>query len=137
MISLIIGALTSIMILFNGTLSDSYGNLPSTIIIHVVGLIAILLLIIQKKNKLNFGKGLPILMYSAGLVGIGTVILTNLSFMELGVSLTLALGLLGQTIFSILIDHFGLFGISVEKFKPKKITGLLLIIFGIFVMTLS
>lgn len=136
-ISLIIGALTSIMILFNGTLSDSYGNLASTILIHIVGLIAIFLLIIIKKDNFNFGKGLPILMYSAGFVGIGTVLLTNLSFMELGVSLTLALGLLGQTIFSLFIDHFGLFGISVNKFEPKKIAGLLLITIGIFVMTLS
>lgn len=136
MISLLIGALTSIMILFNGTLSDFYGNLASTILIHVVGLIGILFLIIIKKDRLNFGKGLPILMYSAGFVGIGTVLLTNLSFMELGVSLTLALGLLGQTIFSLIIDHFGLFGLPESKFQPKKLTGLVLITLGIFVMTL-
>lgn len=135
-ISLLVGALTSIMILFNGTLSDSYGNLASTILIHIVGLIAIILLIIIKKDKLNFGKKLPVLMYSAGFVGIGTVLLTNLSFMELGVSLTLALGLLGQSIFSLLIDHFGLFGIPVNKFEPKKIGGLALITLGIIVMTL-
>lgn len=136
LISLLIGALTSIMILFNGTLSDSYGNLASTILIHIVGLIAISFLIIAKKDTLNFGKGLPILMYSAGFVGIGTVLLTNLSFMELGVSLTLALGLFGQTIFSLIIDHFGLFGIPVNKFEPKKISGLILITIGIIVMTL-
>lgn len=136
LIALITGALTSIMIFFNGTLSDSYGNMASTILIHIVGLITILLLILIKRDKFNFGKGLPLIMYSAGLVGIATVVLTNLSFMELGVSLTLALGLLGQTVFSLIIDHFGLFGLSITKFEPKKLTGLLIIVIGIIVMIL-
>ncbi|WP_202906312.1 DMT family transporter, partial [Clostridium botulinum] len=59
----------------------------------------------------------------------------NLSFSKLGVSLTLALGLLGQSLSSIFIDHFGLLGMKVIKFEKKKCIGLLFIILGIFIMT--
>lgn len=134
-ISLIVGALTSIMIFFNGSLSNGYGNLMSTVLIHLVGLIAILLILLTTHSKMKLPKGLPLYLYSAGFVGIGTVMLTNLSYLKLGVSLPLALGLLGQTVFSLLIDHFGLFGMKVVKINPKKLIGLGIIGAGIFIMS--
>lgn len=134
LISLIVGALTSIMIFFNGSLSGGYGNLMSTVLIHLVGLIAILLVFFLSRSKMVFPKGLPIYLYSAGFVGIGTVMLTNLSYMKLGVSLPLALGLLGQTLFSLLTDHFGLLGMKVIKINPKKLIGLGIIGIGICIM---
>ncbi|SHO44408.1 DMT family transporter [Anaerocolumna xylanovorans] len=134
-ISLIVGALTSIMIFFNGSLSDGYGNLTSTVLIHLVGLIAILLTLLITRSKMKLPKGLPLYLYSAGFVGIGTVMLTNLSYLKLGVSLPLALGLLGQTVFSLLTDHFGLFGMKMVKINPKKLIGLGIIGIGIFIMS--
>ncbi len=133
-ISLIVGALTSIMIYFNGSLSDGYGNLLSTVLIHLVGLIAILLIMVITHSKMKLPKGLPLYLYSAGFVGIGTVMLTNISYIKLGVSLPLALGLLGQTIFSLLTDHFGFFGMKVVKINPKKLIGLGVIGIGICIM---
>ena len=134
-ISLIVGALTSIMIFFNGSLSNGYGNFTSTVLIHLVGLIAILLILFLTHSKMKLPKGLPLYLYSAGFVGIGTVMLTNLSYLKLGVSLPLALGLLGQTIFSLFIDHYGLFGMQVVKINPKKLIGLGIIGVGIFIMS--
>lgn len=134
-ISLIVGALTSIMIYFNGSLSDGYGNLFSTVLIHLVGLSAILLIQLVTRSKMKLPKGLPLYLYSAGFVGIGTVMLTNISYSKLGVSLPLALGLLGQTGFSLLTDHFGLFDMKVVKVNPKKLIGLGMIGIGIFIMS--
>lgn len=134
-ISLIVGALTSIMIFFNGSLTNGYGNLPATVLIHLVGLTAILLILLITRSKMKLQKGLPLYLYSAGFVGIGTVMLTNLSYLKLGVSLPLALGLLGQTVFSLLIDHFGLFGMKTVKINPKKLIGLGIIGIGIFIMS--
>ncbi len=136
LISLIIGAVTSIMILLNGTLSDAYGNYASSIIIHVVGLISIILVLFISKSKFRLQAGIPIYLYSAGLIGVATVLFTNLSFENLGVSLTQALGLLGQTIISLFLDHFGLMGIKPTKFKAKKLIGLFFIASGILVMTI-
>jgi transporter family-2 protein len=134
-ISAFIGALISIMILFNGALSGSTGNYTSLVIIHIVGLVSIILVILITKSKIKFKKGLPLYLYSAGAVGILTVLFNNLSFKALGVSIPLALGLLGQSFASMIVDHFGLFGMSVTKFEKKKYIGLVFITLGIIVMT--
>lgn len=134
-ITLLIGAINSIMILFNGTLSSSYGNLSSSIIIHIVGLIGIILVLLITKTSFKLRRDIPLYLYSAGFIGIGTVLLTNISYANLGVSLHLALSLFGQTISSLLIDHFGLFGMKVTTFNKKKSIGLFLIVLGICIMT--
>ncbi|WFR59296.1 DMT family transporter [Anaerocolumna sp. AGMB13025] len=136
LISLIIGAVTSIMILLNGTLSDGYGNYASSILIHISGLIAVLLILFITRTKFRLKKGTPIYLYCAGFIGVATVLFTNLSFEHLGVSLTLALGLLGQTLLSLFLDHFGLMGFKASRFNPKKLIGLLFIGVGILVMTI-
>ncbi len=136
LISLIIGAITSVMILLNGTLSNAYGNYASSIIIHVAGLISILLVLFISKSKFRLQAGLPIYLYGAGFIGVATVLFTNLSFENLGVSLTQALGLLGQTTISLFLDHFGLSGANSSGFKVKKLIGLFFIAGGILVMTI-
>lgn len=133
-ISLIVGAITSVMIFFNGSLSDGYGNPLSTVLIHLSGLIAILIIMLLTHSRMKLPKGLPFYLYSAGFIGIGTVMLTNIAYLKLGVSLSLALGLLGQTIFSLLTDHFGLLGMKTIKVNPKKLFGLGIIGIGICIM---
>ncbi|QAT41234.1 DMT family transporter [Clostridium sp. JN-9] len=133
-LSAFMGALIAVMILFNGTLSGSAGNYFSTILIHLVGLFSIILVLIISKSKLQFNKKLPLYLYSGGAIGVFTVLFNNLSFTALGVSLTLALGLLGQTVSSIIIDQFGLLDMKVIPFRKDKIIGLLLVVLGIFVM---
>ncbi|QHQ63110.1 EamA-like transporter family protein [Anaerocolumna sedimenticola] len=135
-ISLIIGVITSVMILLNGTLSDTYGNYTSTVLIHVVGLVSVIIVLIISKTTIKVSRSIPIYFYSAGFIGVATVIFTNLGFMNLGVSLTQALGLLGQTVLSIILDHFGLMGIKPSRFKVKKLVGLCFIAGGILVMTI-
>lgn len=136
LISAFIGALIAVMIMFNGTLSNAFGNYSSTIIIHIVGLFCTILVVLISKSKIRIHKSIPIYLYSAGAIGVFTVLFNNLSFSKLGVSLTLALGLLGQSLSSIVIDHFRLLGMRVIRFEKKKILGLMFIIIGIIVMTI-
>jgi transporter family-2 protein len=55
--------------------------------------------------------------------------------MALGISIPLALGLFGQSLASIIIDHFGLFGMKSIRFRKKKIIGLVFVAAGIVLMT--
>lgn len=135
-ISAIIGALISVMIMFNGTLSAASGNYTSSVIIHIVGLFFIILVMLINKSKIRLEKDIPIYLYSAGAIGVFTVLFNNLSFSKLGASLTIALGLLGQSLSSIVIDHFGLLEMQIYKFEKRKLIGLLFIILGIFIMTI-
>lgn len=136
LISAFIGALISLMLMINGNLSDSAGNYTATVIIHTVGLIAIIIVLIISKSKLKISKDIPLYLYSAGVIGIFTVLFNNISFLKLGASLPIALGLLGQSVTSIIIDHFGLLEMKVIRFNEKKIIGLILITLGIIVMTI-
>ncbi len=136
LISAAIGALITIMILFNGVLSENVGNYTSSVIIHIIGLAPLLILVIFNKIKLKIHKHIPLYLYSAGAIGVFTVLFTNISFSKLGVSITIALGLLGQSLSSIIIDHFGLLDMKTVRFNKKKLIGLIFIIFGIIIMAI-
>lgn len=136
LISILTGVVLSIMVVLNGDLGNATGNYISSVIIHFVGLIGIIILLVLTKSKIKNLKGIPFYMFSGGLIGILTVLFTNISFTNLGVSLTVSLALLGQLVTSIVIDHFGYFDLEVTKFEKKKIIGLGIIILGIFIMTL-
>lgn len=135
LISGFIGAIIALLVLFNGVLADNTGNYVSSVIIHIVGLLCITLILLIKKQKVEFQRDIPLLWYSAGAVGVLTVLFNNLGFLALGASITLALGLLGQSISSIIIDHFGLLGMNVVRFEKKKSIGLIFIALGIVIMT--
>ncbi|KMN42211.1 MULTISPECIES: DMT family transporter [Bacillus] len=135
-LSVFIGALIAIMIPLNGILSEIIGNYTASVVIHLVGLVAVVIVLIINKNKILFEKGIPLYLYSAGAIGVFTVLFSNISFSALGASITIALSLLGQSIASIVIDHYGLLGMKVAKFEKKKLIGLLFISSGIVVMTI-
>ena len=136
-ISIFTGIILAIMISLNGGVSNIAGNYASSVIIHFVGLIGIIFVLIFTKSKIKNLKGIPFYMFTGGLIGILTVLFTNIGFMGLGVSLTVSLSLLGQLVTSLVIDHFGYFNMTVVEFDKKKILGLIIIIAGIYVMTLS
>lgn len=128
------GLLIAIMVTFNGTLAKHLDDYFSILIIHIVGLLSVSLILIIKKKTFNFKQGIPIYLFSGGAVGVFLVLFNNLCFKNMGVSLTLSLGLLGQSIASVIIDHFGLLGMDKYKFRNEKLIGFLLIFIGIAVM---
>jgi transporter family-2 protein len=90
------GALIAVMILFNGVLAKAFGNYSSSVIVHIVGLVTIFLVLIISGSKTKTQTGrIPLYLYSAGVIGVFTVVFTNIGFSALGVSATIALGLLG------------------------------------------
>ncbi len=134
-LSLLVGAVVSIMILCNGTLANSFAPYTTILIIHLVGFVLVLAICIVTKAKLKLTKDIPLYLYSAGAIGVFTVLFNNIGYQNLGLALPLALGLLGQTMASIIIDHFGLMGMKKIRFESKKFIGLAFIIVGIGLMT--
>lgn len=134
--SAFVGGLIAIMIMFNGTLSKGIGNFQSSVIVHLVGLIGLIIFLIIRKSKIKFYKSVPLYAYSAGVIGVLPILFNNISFAVLGVSITLALGLLGQSVASVVVDHYGFFDMTIVKFNKKKLVGLTVIIIGIGIMTI-
>ena len=136
-LSFLIGGIIALMILMNGALSGLLGNELSLVIIHITGLFVVVSILFIRKEKLKSIKGLPFYSFVAGALGVVTVVFNNLSFVGLGVTLTLVLGLLGQLLASIVVDHFGILGMPKIPFKKMKLVGLFIICLGIYVMTLT
>lgn len=136
LLSAVTGILIAVMVAFNGILASHMGNYTSTVIIHITGLICISLVLIGSRQKFKPDRSIKSYLYSAGAIGVFTVLFNNFSFNRLGASLTLAIGLLGQSVTSIVVDHFGLLGAKVVRLNRKKILGLVIICSGIVIMML-
>lgn len=133
-LSILSGILVSVMLLFNGQLSGVYGNALATVLIHVIGLIGIGAWLAIKRQGLRQTLKEPKHLYLGGIIGIATVMLTNLTFIHLGVSLTLVLSLLGQIVISLVIDGTGLLGAKKIRFEKKKLIGVALVAGGSMLM---
>ena len=76
----------------------------------------------------------PPWMYLGGLLGAFYVCASIVLTPRLGVATTIGLFLAGQVIASMVIDHFGLFGVPVQPASIPRILGALLIIIGVTVV---
>jgi len=128
-----IGTLITLMVMFNSVLSVEAGHLLSLLVLHIVGVSVASCVLLFKKNKIK-GKKLPFYFYSAGMLGVLIVYSNNLCFNILGASVTLSLGILGQSLGAILIDSTGFLGMKKHPFDSKKIAGFLTIFAGVLMM---
>ncbi|AYF54306.1 DMT family transporter [Clostridium botulinum C] len=132
--AIIVGVLLATMISINGALSGKMENCFALIIIHLVGGLTTCILLLITRRKFSI-KGIPFYFLCGGFLGFFVVFINNICVVKIGVALTLALSLLGQSIVSGIIDHYGLLGMEIHKFKKEKIIGFIIILAGIVVMT--
>ena len=128
------GALIAVTVVQNGDLALYLGNYHATALVHAVGIVTILLWLLIRREKFTWNRLTPWYAYMGGVLGVLTVLGSNLSFAALGVSVSMALMLLGQTLMGVAVDQFGLFGAQKHPFQPAHAISLALIIGGIAVM---
>lgn len=133
-LALIIGFLTSVMVAANGALSDAAGLYLAPVVIHVVGLICICIIQVFKRQSLRPRHKLPFYYFLGGIVGVFTTVFQNMAFAFISVSAIMALGFLGQTLFSLVVDHFGMFQMPKRRFNKAKLIGLFFVTVGIVLM---
>lgn len=135
LLALLTGVLITVMVTFNGRMTAAHGIYTATVVIHVVGLVCIaLLLLARREAPFLRGKNIPFYMYLGGAVGVLTVLLTNFAFGQISVSALMALGLFGQSLSGIAVDHFGIFGMARHPFNRRKLSGLGMMLGGIGMM---
>lgn len=134
LLAMLCGLLISSMIAINGNLTSWYGVYPATVIIHLMGLIPLAIVVKTKHIKLRLPKGVPLYYLLGGAIGVGTTVFNNLAFGIISISAILALGLLGQSVSSILIDNFGWFGMEKRPFRKGKVVGLAFVLMGIVLL---
>lgn len=134
LLALLSGIVVAVMVVFNGDLTSVYGNYNATFIIHLVGVIFAFIFSKIRGQKLFSRKKLPLWLYSAGAIGIFTTLFNNYSFGKISLTGILALTLFGQTVFSLLIDNLGLFGMKKHPLRKSSLIGLLFSLAGIIFM---
>ncbi|ARC84188.1 hypothetical protein U732_716 [Clostridium argentinense CDC 2741] len=133
-LALINGVILAIMIFLNGMLANITGPYMSTLIFHIIGFILIIIISIIKKNRFSNLRKLPLMFFLPGILSVITILLNNISIPKIGLTLTIGITSFGQLVMSSLVEHFGLFGMPVNKFKKEKILGFSIISLGIIVM---
>ena len=132
-ISLMSGTGISLMTAINGLLGQELGSFLSAIFIHLAGLITITIITIITKTNFVSKEKISLFYYSGGIVGIFTLIFTVYAFNYLSVTALLALGLLGQTLASLVCNKLKLFCHENDNGIMTTI-GLFLIFLGISFM---
>lgn len=132
--SVLNGMLIGIMITINGFLTLGYGVYSAGVIIHIAGLIVVSIVMTARREWRRPQKGVPLVYYLGGAIGVVTTVANNLAFGHLSVSALMALGLLGQSITSALTDQFGWFGMPRRRFAPQKVFGLCIAGLGVVAM---
>ena len=59
-LSVFIGVLIAVMLPLNRILSELIGKYTASVVIHLVGLIAVIFVLILNKHKIHFDKGIPL-----------------------------------------------------------------------------
>lgn len=136
-LSLITAALISVMIAINGELTSCYNFFTATVIIHLVGFLATSCLCAIRKVQIFSGKKLPILLYSGGAIGVATTMFNTIAFGQISVSAIVALGLVGQSAASLIIDQFGFFNMPRKRFSFPKLIGLIFTVAGVSYMLIG
>ena len=129
----LVGALLTLMNSINSVLSLKVGMLASALVIHLVGLVAVGLVCVIRREPRPI-VGIPPWLWGGGVVGVGTVFTSITAFSGLGAGLAVALALLGQLLFSVIVDALGLFGRRRYPPRARTIPGIALALAGIALM---
>ncbi|EDM65223.1 MAG: hypothetical protein COA76_00065 [Moritella sp.] len=130
------GGLLALMININSQLALETSAINASWIAHSLGsLLAFVLYHVVKKavgSPLSAMKGnIPKLYYLGGVPGAFTVILASVTVNSvIGLSGTLALGLIGQLVCSIFCETLGIFGLEKRTFTLIELLPISLVVFG-------
>lgn len=133
------GGLLTLMIHFNGQLAHYGSPLFSSWTAHGTGTVAAILFMAvlwRKRSTPSAPRApAPLWAYFGGLMGAVTVMLSGVTVnTALALSGTLALGLVGQVVFSLIADRWGLFGLPRKRPTLRDMAALGLILAGSFLI---
>ncbi len=125
------GGVLTLMILCNGTVAGATTGLFASLAAHGTGTLAAALALAVLPRRRGVGGRAPAWAYLGGAAGALTVVLSSVAANSpLALSGVIALGLAGQTAFSLLADRWGLFGLPQRRPDRRDAATLSLILAG-------
>jgi transporter family-2 protein len=134
-LAIIGGVLLALMITLNSLLGSFSSPLYASWVAHGVGAIVALILVqlmARRPTAKPMGKEwAPYWSYLAGIPGAAVVAVAAITVnSKIGLTGTLALGIVGQIIFGLLSDQFGWFGLPKRSIRVKDVIVLLMVLSG-------
>lgn len=123
----------------NGALGRTTGPLAAALISFLVGNVALLLIAAfsgQLGGFSSLGEA-PLWQFAGGVIGATYVALAAMTIARIGAGVIAAVTVTGQLACSVLVDHFGWFGIEVHDVTGLRILGLVLLLVGAMAMLYS
>jgi transporter family-2 protein len=103
----------------------------ASLLVSVLVLLPVILALRLPLPSLGFFSKAPLWMWAGGAFGVCFVALAVMLLPRLGASGFVALALAGQVIASMVLDHFGLFGLVEKQLTVSRVLGALLLIGGV------
>lgn len=130
LIPLLIGIIAGVSMALQGSLntilSKAIGLLEATFVVHVIGVIALIVLLLLRLGHGSLARmgEAPWYAYLGGLLSIVILYAVMASISKLGVSIATTAIIVGQVSTALIIDHFGLFGLQEIPFTWWKVLGI-------------
>lgn len=117
-------------------MSSRIGGVASSVIVHLGGLVASLLLLLGGGGALRMAewRALPWYMLACGAFGVVLVLSVSYTVPKIGATAAITLVIFGQLLAGVVIDHFGVFGVSVRPLDLSRILAIGLLLAGAYLM---
>lgn len=129
------GAAIALQALVNARLQLSAGNpILAATISFAVGLAGLLLVLGTQSVGFHGLTHTPWWAWMGGLLGAFYIVLSILLVPRIGAAALISSAVLGQMVFSLIADHYGLLGVQVRAASPTRLLGAVLLIGGVFLI---
>ena len=134
------GIAVSVQVVLNGVLEKNVGRLWTIFVSHIGGAILAILFILaqftvgQSELFASGFKNTPWYSLFGGLFGFLTVFFVLIPMRHLPVAVIIAFVTIGQLVFSVIADHYGLFGMVKVPFTVSRMLGVVALTVGAFLI---
>ncbi|SMQ25878.1 transporter family-2 protein [Pseudomonas helmanticensis] len=129
------GAVVPFQSAINSNLARALGHplwaTLASLLVSVLLLLPVILALRLPLPSMAFISKAPLWMWAGGAFGVCFVALAVVLLPKLGASGFVALALAGQVIASMVLDHFGLFGLVEKQLTVSRVSGAVLLIAGV------
>lgn len=141
LLAVIAGAVVPFQSAINANLGRGLGHplwaTLASLLVSIVVLLPVMLALRLPLPSLTFISQAPLWMWAGGAFGVCFISLALMLLPKLGASGFIALALAGQVVASLLLDHFGWFGLVERQMSLTRVFGAVLLIGGVVLIQFS
>ncbi|TPG80440.1 DMT family transporter [Pseudomonas arsenicoxydans] len=135
LLAVIAGAVVPFQSAINANLTRGLGHplwaTLASLLVSIVVLLPVMLALRLPLPSMGFISKAPLWMWAGGAFGVCFVALALMLVPKLGASGFIALALAGQVVASLVLDHFGLFGLVERHMTLPRVLGAVLLVAGV------